>query len=118
MDLDKRVCECLSDWDYKTLKANAYNISNVLNCAESSVFFVLRRLLDKGVIIRYKPGIYILKKNSFMGKINDEQIKFRLKKLAEIEHKSEEEILIDVIHKGLDIKMDERLKEAENNSSR
>ena len=105
------IKEILVNWDYKIKKCNAYNISKSLNASQSRVYSCLRELVDENIIIKHKRGIYILKKDSLMEKLEnmgDEQVMFRLKTFARLENKTENQILYEIVKIGLEQKIKDR----------
>lgn len=103
-------------WNYKIKKCNAYNISKSLNASQSRVYACLREMVDDNFLIKHQRGIYILKKDSLMEKLenmNDEQMINRLKTFAGLEHKTENQILYEALKIGLEHKIKEREKNLE-----
>lgn len=49
---EKMVLECLLDWDYLSMRANSFSISNKINISQASVGKALHYLNYRGVVLK------------------------------------------------------------------
>ena len=112
--LREDITKVLLNWNYKTKKANAHNIAKQIKRSQSAVYECLRTLIEENIIIKHKRGIYILKEKTIMPEIDiiekNEKLKLRLKKIAELDHITEIELIEKILNEGTQRIMEEKIK--------